>query len=67
MAPTDYHLLRSLTHFLDGRQLKDDDDLKIDLQTFFDQKSPDFHGQSIYYLPERWQYIVDHDGAYFGD
>ena len=67
MSPTDYHLFRSLSHFLDGRQFKDDDDLKSGLQNFFDQKSPEFYRKGIYDLPERWQYIVDHDGAYFGD
>ena len=67
MAPTDYHLFRSLSHFLDGRQFKDDDDLKSGLQTFFDQKSPDFYKQGIYDLPIRWQYIVDHNGTYFVD
>ena len=67
MAPTDYHLFRSLSHSLDGRQFKDDDDLKSGLQTFFDQKSPDFYKQGIYDLPIRWQYIVDHNGTYFVD
>ncbi|MGC3965791.1 MAG: hypothetical protein QM803_21400 [Rhodocyclaceae bacterium] len=65
--PTDYHLFRSLSHFLDWRQFKDDDDLKSGLQTFFDQKSPDFYKQGIYDLPIRWQYIVDHNGGYFVD
>ena len=67
MAPTDYHLFRSLSHFLDGRQFKDDDNLKICLQTFFDQKSLDFYKQGICNLPIRWQYIVDYNGTYFVD
>lgn len=67
MAPSDYHLFRSLHHFLDGQAFKDEDDLKSSLQSFFDQKSQSFYRQGIDNLPIRWQYIVDNNGAYVAD
>lgn len=67
MAPTDYHLFRSLSHFLDGQSFTDEDHLKSVLQTFFDNKSPDFYKQGIEALPIRWQYIVDNNGSYYID
>ncbi|KHJ81629.1 transposase [Oesophagostomum dentatum] len=66
MAPPDY-LFRSLSHFLDGRQFEDDEELRSGLQNFFNEKSPEFYWNCIYDLPMRWQHIVDHDGAYIVD
>lgn len=67
MAPTDYHLFRSLSHFLDGQMLNNDDELKNAIQTFFDQKSSSFYKEGIDSLPIRWQYIVDNNGQYYVD
>ncbi|KHJ99331.1 hypothetical protein OESDEN_00672 [Oesophagostomum dentatum] len=43
MAQTDYHLSRSLSHFLDGRQFEDDEDLECGLQNFFNEESPELY------------------------
>uniref|UniRef100_A0A1I7V3L7 HTH_48 domain-containing protein n=1 Tax=Caenorhabditis tropicalis TaxID=1561998 RepID=A0A1I7V3L7_9PELO len=67
MAPTDYHLFRSLTHFLDGKQFQNEDHLKTELQSFFDSKPREFYRKGIEQLPIRWQYIVDNNGAYYVD
>lgn len=67
LAPSDYHLFRSLAHHLEGKEFKNDDDLKTSLQTFFDEKSPEFYKRGIDLLPIRWQYVVDNNGAYVVD
>uniref|UniRef100_A0A1I7U6J1 HTH_48 domain-containing protein n=1 Tax=Caenorhabditis tropicalis TaxID=1561998 RepID=A0A1I7U6J1_9PELO len=67
MAPTDYHLFRSLNHFLDGKEFHNQDDLRTAIQSFFDNKPRDFYRNGIEQLPTRWQYIVNNDGAYYVD
>ena len=39
LAPSDYHLFRSLSNYLSEKKFDDEDDLKTGLATFFDQKS----------------------------
>ncbi|KIH58773.1 transposase [Ancylostoma duodenale] len=35
-APSDYHLFRSLEHWLEGKQLRSEDDLKLELSVLFE-------------------------------
>ena len=65
LAPTNYHLFRSLANYLRKKKFDDEDDLKTDLTNFFGQKSKEFYGRGILSLPERWQQVVDNNGAYF--
>ena len=67
LIPLNYHLFRSLTHYLEGRHFIDDNKLKTDVQSFFDHKSPVFDREEIYKLPGCWQHIVDTDGGYVCD
>ena len=55
LAPTDYHLFRSLSHHLREKKFDDENDVKMELINFFDQKSQDFYERGILSLPERWQ------------
>ena len=64
LAPTDYHLLRSLSHHLHEKEFDDENDVKMDIGNFFGQKSQDFYKRGILSLPERWQQVVDSSGAY---
>lgn len=64
LSPTDYHLFRSLSHFLKDRHYDDEDHLKNDLQNFFTSRSPEFYCNGIMKLPDKWQEVVDADGAY---
>ena len=64
LGPSDYHLFRSLAHHLQGRKFDNEDALKLDLETFFNQKSPEFYERGILSLPERWRRVIDSDGAY---
>ena len=50
LAPTNYHLFRSLSNYLGAKKLDDEYDLKVNLANFFAQKSQDFYelGSSLY-------------------
>ena len=64
LAPTDYHLFRSLSNYLKEKKFDDEYDLEMGLLDFFDQKSQDFYESGILSLPERWRQVIDSDGAY---
>ncbi len=55
LAPTDYHLFCSLADHLREKKFDDEHDLKMDLNNFFSQKSPDFYKRGILSLPECWR------------
>jgi histone-lysine N-methyltransferase SETMAR len=64
LAPTDYHLFHSLANHLREKKFNEEDHLKTDIDNFFNQKSQDFYERGILSLPERWQQVIDTDGAY---
>lgn len=64
LAPTDYHLFRSLTNSLGEKKFANEEDLKRFLDQFFASKSLDFYEQGILSLAQRWQDVVDNDGTY---
>ena len=55
LAPTAYRLFRSLADCLREKNFNDEDDLKIDLTNFFNQRSKAFYERKILSLPERWR------------
>jgi [histone H3]-lysine36 N-dimethyltransferase SETMAR len=65
LAPTDYHLFRSLANHVNGKSFDDKDALKQFISDFFTSKSPEFYRDGILSLPERWQWVVDNSGAYY--
>lgn len=65
ISPSDYHLFRSLEHWLRGKQLKTEDDLKRELAAFFASKQPSFYDYGIRSLARRWRNVIDNDGSYF--
>jgi histone-lysine N-methyltransferase SETMAR len=67
LAPSDYHLFRSMRNHLRGKKFDKEDHLKNDIETFFALKSPDFYENGIYDLPRRWEAVVDNDGEYLVD
>uniref|UniRef100_A0A183GJ33 Mariner Mos1 transposase n=1 Tax=Heligmosomoides polygyrus TaxID=6339 RepID=A0A183GJ33_HELPZ len=67
LAPSDYHLFRSLQHHLEGKRYEDRDHLENDLRAFFPSKSPDFYARGIRSPVERWRRVVDVDGNYLVD
>ena len=67
LAPTDYHLYRSLSNYLREKKFNDESQIKTDLLNFFDQKIQVFYESGILSLPERWQQVIGSNGAYILD
>lgn len=67
IAPSDYHLFRSLQNNLNGKKFKNVEDVKNHLDTFFNEKPRDFYESGIRKLVERWEWIAEHDGEYIID
>ena len=67
LAPSDYHLFRSLNNYLKGKNFKNEEGLKIGLQKFFDSKSPEFYAKGIHDLPRRWAEVIETKGEYLLD
>lgn len=65
LSPSDYHLFRSLEHFLSKRKFRNINQLRQGLVSFFDSKGVEFWRQGIDLLPERWEKVVQNGGAYF--
>ncbi|KZC08453.1 Histone-lysine N-methyltransferase SETMAR [Dufourea novaeangliae] len=67
MAPSDYHLFRSLQNSLKGKTFTNDDDLKSHLVQFFADKDQKFYERGIMKLQERWQKVIEQNGKYMID
>ena len=65
LAPTDYHLFRSLANHLNGQRFDNQEALAKFIGDFFANKSPDFYRDGILSLPERWRRVVDNGGSYY--
>lgn len=65
IAPSDFHLFRSLAHFLKGQQFQNDLEVKSAVSTFFHSKNADFYRDGILSLPDRWRTVVARHGNYF--
>ncbi len=67
LAPSDYHLFRSLQNHLNEKKFDDCEDLKSFLHNFFTTKPVSFYHDGIHALPTRWRQVVDRDGQYLID
>ena len=64
IAPSDYHLFRSLEHFIRNKKYTSKEEVKNALTSFFDSKLRPFYAKGINKLPDRWQKIIDANGNY---
>ena len=64
LAPSDYHLFRSLCNNLKYKKCENEDELKKYLQDFFDFKSEEFYASGICDLHRRWEKVIDTNGEY---
>ena len=64
LAPTDYHLFRSLADHLTEKRFENEDHLKSELTNFFSSKPSQFYESGILSLPKRWRQVIDSDGQY---
>ncbi|WKY12319.1 hypothetical protein Q1695_003698 [Nippostrongylus brasiliensis] len=64
LAPSDYHVFRSMQSFLAGKKFNNRDEVKNGVESFLLSKPPEFFASGIWSLPARWQYVIDHNGEY---
>jgi histone-lysine N-methyltransferase SETMAR len=65
LAPTDYHLFRSLSNYLRGKQFDDLTELK---SSIFYSKTPEFYASDINQLRDswvRWDSAIDSEGGLY--
>jgi histone-lysine N-methyltransferase SETMAR len=67
LAPSDYHLFRSLEHFLRGKKLSCPDEIKQEVENFIASKQEDFFKQGIEKLVGRWEKVIETGGEYIVD
>jgi len=67
IAPSDYHLFRSLQNSFNGLNFVSLKLLRNYLDSFFAEKNQDFYERGIMELPKRWKSIVQNNGAYITD
>lgn len=64
LAPSDYHLFRSLAHFLLGRQFNNVDDVEVACRDLFTSKPREWYHQGIEDVAQRWVRIIESNGLY---
>lgn len=67
LAPSDFHLFRSMQHGLEDKQFKTLDDVRKFVDDFIASKPASFFRDGIRMLPDRWRKVIEHDGQYFQD
>lgn len=65
IAPSDYHLFRSMTHGLAEKHFTSYEDIKNWVDSWIASKDEEFFRRGIRMLPERWGKVVASDGHYF--
>ena len=58
LAPSDYHLFRSLEHYLRGKNFQSEEHIKTGLLQFFAPKEQKIFEKGILNLSERWEDVV---------
>lgn len=67
LAPSDYHLFRSMEHFFREKTYNDLESIRKDIDQFFELKPASFYEKGIRSLPERWEKVIASEGNYFDD
>ena len=65
LAPSDYHLFRSMQNALTGIRFTSEQGIKNWHDSFLAAKQAQFFWDGIYKLPERWEKVIASDGQYF--
>lgn len=65
LAPSDYHLFRSLKNFLRDREFLNDDEVQQAVEQYLASKmGTNFYERGIQKLPIRWRMVVNNGGDY---
>ncbi|MGL5636946.1 MAG: hypothetical protein ACRDD0_08680 [Bacteroidales bacterium] len=67
IAPSDYHLFRSLEHSIRNKNFETLEGVKKHLESFFNDKPVDFFRRGIEKLPVLWGKVIENNGNYFTD
>ena len=67
LAPSGYHLFRSLQNHLNGKTFDRNEAVKNELIQFFASKNQTFYERGIMKLTERWQNVIEQNGQYIID
>lgn len=67
IAPTDYHLFRSMQHALSGQRFKNRAEIENFVADFLASKPRSFFKDGIKALTGRWKQIIDNNGHYIVD
>ena len=67
LAPSDYHLFRSMQHYLAEKKFKNCDEVKIWVSEFFESQPAEFFEEGIHSLRRRWRDVVNSNGEYLLD
>lgn len=65
LAPSDYHLFRSMAHGLSEQRFTSYEDTKNWVDLWIASKDEEFFRRGIRMLPERWGKVMANDGKYF--
>lgn len=65
IAPSDYHLFRSMQHGLVGTRFRNAEEVRNWIDDWIAGKPMSFFRHGIAMLPERWGKVIDNDGKYF--
>lgn len=67
LAPSDFHLFRSMAHFFKGRCFKSIDDVENGCLQFFASKDAAWYNRGLKGLAERWLKTLKYNGLYFDE
>ena len=67
LAPSNYHLFRSLQNHLNGKTFDSNEAVKNELIQLFSSKNLTFYESGIMKLTERWQKLIEQNAQYIID
>lgn len=67
LAPSDFHIFRSLQSSFAGKKFTNREDVELAVNNFLKSKPPEFFANGIRSLPQRWQYVKEHNGEYYSE
>ncbi|KAG5325795.1 MOS1T transposase, partial [Pseudoatta argentina] len=65
IAPSDFHLFRSMAHGLADRRFHSYEEAQKWIDSWIASNDMSFFRRGIHVLPERWEKVVSRDGQYF--
>ncbi|KAG5319660.1 MOS1T transposase, partial [Pseudoatta argentina] len=65
IAPSDFHLFRSMAHGLADRRFHSYEEAQKWIDSWIASKDMSFFRRGIHVLPESWEKVVSSDGQYF--